>query len=178
MPYTTCGVWLPPSGIEPVPPALGTWSLNHWTAREVPTFAFCLFLVTFIILFLCFAECLKYTAMDKEDRGFPGGSDGKESSCSGRDPGSIPGSGRSPGEGNGYPLQYSCLENPMIRETWRATVHRVAESDMTESPTLSLFHKEDKSHLWLHYSEIITQPFGVYPSRPLFFLCIFVCLFV
>ena len=46
--------------------------------------------------------------------GFPGGSDGKESACSVRDWGSIPGSGRS-GEGNGYPLQYSCLENPMNR---------------------------------------------------------------
>ena len=46
-----------------------------------------------------------------------------------RDVGSIPGSGRCPGEGNGNPLQYSCLENPMDREAWRATVHEVAESD-------------------------------------------------
>ena len=46
--------------------------------------------------------------------------------------GLIPGSVRSPGEGNGYPLQYSCLKNPMDREAWRATVQRVAESDMTE----------------------------------------------
>ena len=45
-----------------------------------------------------------------------------------RDVGSIPGSGRSPGEGNGYPLQYSCLENPMDRVAWRAIVHRVAKS--------------------------------------------------
>ena len=45
--------------------------------------------------------------------------------------GSIPGSGRSPGDGNGNPLQYSCLENPMDRGTWQATVHGVAESDMT-----------------------------------------------
>ena len=48
--------------------------------------------------------------------GFPGGSDGKESACNAGDLGSIPGSGRSPGEGNGYPLQYSCLENPMTEE--------------------------------------------------------------
>ena len=47
------------------------------------------------------------------------------------DLGSIPGSGRSPGIGNSNPLQYSCLENPMDRGVWRATVHRVAESDMT-----------------------------------------------
>ena len=50
---------------------------------------------------------------------------GKESVCSG-DPGSIPGSGRSPGEGNGNPLQYSCLENPLNRGAWQATVHWVA----------------------------------------------------
>ena len=50
--------------------------------------------------------------------GFPGGSDGEESACDARDLGSTPGSGRSPGEGNGYPLQYSCLENSMDREAW------------------------------------------------------------
>ena len=48
------------------------------------------------------------------------------------DTASIPKSGRSPGEGNGNPLQYCCLENPVDRGTWRATGHRVAESDMTE----------------------------------------------
>ena len=50
-----------------------------------------------------------------------------------RDAGSIPGSERSPGEGNGNPLQYSYLENPMDRGTWQATVHRFAEWDMTET---------------------------------------------
>ena len=64
--------------------------------------------------------------------GFPGGSDDKESVCNVGDLGSIPGSGRSPGEGNGNPLQYSSLENPMDRGAWRATVHGVTESDMTE----------------------------------------------
>ena len=49
-----------------------------------------------------------------------------------RNVGSIPGLGRSPGGGNGNPLQYSCLDNPTDRGAWRATVHRVAESDMTE----------------------------------------------
>ena len=49
-----------------------------------------------------------------------------------RDVGSNPGSGRSPGEGNGNPLQYSCLENPKDRGAWRATVHGVAEPDTTE----------------------------------------------
>ena len=60
--------------------------------------------------------------------GFPGGSDGKESACNEGDPGSIPGLGRSPGEGNGYPLQYSCLENSMDRGAWWATVHGVTKS--------------------------------------------------
>ena len=58
---------------------------------------------------------------------FPGGSDGKESACNAGDLGSIPGSGRSPGEGLGYPLQYSGLENPKDREAWRAAVHGVAK---------------------------------------------------
>ena len=53
----------------------------------------------------------------------------KDPSANIGDPGSIPGSGRSPGGGNGNPLQYSCLENPMDRGAWRATVHGVAESD-------------------------------------------------
>ena len=56
------------------------------------------------------------------------GSDGKESACSAREPGLTPGSGRSPGEGNGYPFQDSCLENSMDRGTWWATVHGVTTS--------------------------------------------------
>ena len=59
---------------------------------------------------------------------FPGGSDGKLSAYNVGDPGSIPGLGRSPGEGNGNPLQYSCLENPMEGGAWWATVHGVANS--------------------------------------------------
>ena len=58
--------------------------------------------------------------------GFPGGSVGKESACNAGDPGLFPESGRSPGEENGNPLQYSCLENPMGRGAWWATVHGVA----------------------------------------------------
>ena len=59
---------------------------------------------------------------------FNDGSDGKASAYNAGDPGSIPASGRSPGEGNGNPLQYSCLENPMDGGAWWATVHGVAES--------------------------------------------------
>ena len=57
---------------------------------------------------------------------FPGGSDNKESTCDAGGPGSVPGLGRSPAEGSGNPLQYSCLENPMDREAWWAPVHGVA----------------------------------------------------
>ena len=60
--------------------------------------------------------------------GFPGGSDGKESACNAGDPGSVPGLGRYPGEGNGNILQYSCLENSMDRGAWRAIVHGVTKS--------------------------------------------------
>ena len=61
-------------------------------------------------------------------RGFPGGSEGKASAYNAGDLGSVPGWGRSPGEGNGNPLQYYYLENPMDGEAWWATVHGVAKS--------------------------------------------------
>ena len=69
--------------------------------------------------------------------GFPQSSVGKESACNAGDSGSIPGSGRSPGEGNGNPLQYSCLENLMDREACQATVHgvtRVGHNLVTQPP--------------------------------------------
>ena len=60
--------------------------------------------------------------------GFPSGSNGKESACNAEDSNSIPWLGRSPGEGNGYPLQYSCLENAMDRGAWWATASGVTKS--------------------------------------------------
>ena len=60
--------------------------------------------------------------------GFTGGSDGKASACNAGDPGLIPGSGKSPGEGNGYPLQYYCLGNSMDRGAWRAIFYKVLKS--------------------------------------------------
>ena len=71
--------------------------------------------------------------------GFPGGSEVKVSACNAEDLGSIPGSGRSPGEGNGNPLQYSCLENPMDRGAWWAPVHGVAESRTKLSDSTFIF---------------------------------------
>ena len=71
---------------------------------------------------------------------FPGGSEGKASACNAGDLGSIPGSGRSPREGNGNPFQYSCLENPMDRGAWRAIVYEVAKSRTQLSDFTFTFH--------------------------------------
>ena len=65
-------------------------------------------------------------------KGFPRSSGDKESACNAGDPGSILGLGRSPGDGNGYPRQYSCLENPMDREAWWATVPGVTKTQRHE----------------------------------------------
>ena len=81
--------------------------------------------------------------MAKED--FPGGSDGKETACNAGDPGSDPGLGRSPGEGNGYPLQYFCLKNSMDHGAWWGySPWGWKESDKTERLTFS-------------FSRVITQ---------------------
>ena len=74
----------------------------------------------------------------KSSKGFPGGWDDKESACNAGDLGSIPGWGRSPGEGNGNPLHYSCLGNPLDRGAWWATVHGVTRAGhdlVTKPPT-------------------------------------------
>ena len=77
---------------------------------------------------------------------FPGGSDGKASVYNVGDLGSIPGSGRSPGEGNGNPLQYYSLENPMDRGAWKATVHGVAKSwtRLSDFTSLHFNHKQSR----------------------------------
>ena len=74
--------------------------------------------------------------------GFPSGSDGKESSCSAGDLGSIPGSGKSPGEGHVNLLKYSCPENPMDSRAWKALVHRVTKR-LTRLKRLSMQHEND-----------------------------------
>ena len=89
--------------------------------------------------------------------GLPGGSDGKESVCNAGDPGLILGSGRSPGEGNGNPLQYSCLENPMNRGAWRAIVDKVTKSQTRLSNwhfhffVLILFSSLSTFYIWDMY---------------------------
>ena len=92
--------------------------------------------------------------------GFPGGSEVKVSACIAGDPGSIPGSGRTPGEGNGNPLQYSCLENPMVGGAWWVTVHwGHKESDTTERLH---FHLYDSMFTWTAKR---TQPVCTYFQR-------------
>ena len=83
--------------------------------------------------------------LTKLTKDFPGGSDGKESTCNARDPSLIPETRRSPGEGNCYPLEYSCLKNSMDRGAWHATVQgvteRVGSNWMTNTFTLPYWLK-------------------------------------
>ena len=107
--------------------------------------------------------------------GFPGGSDGKESACNAVDLGLIPGLGRSLGEGNGYVLQYSCLENSRDRGAWSVTVHSVAKSWMwlsdshfhfcsrfiTIFPVKTTFHVVSENclcHLWTWHPTPVLLP--------------------
>ena len=85
-----------------------------------------------------------------DSMGFPGSSDSKESACNAGDPGSIPGLGRPPGEGNSYPLQYSCMEKSMERGDWWATVHRVTKIQIQ----LSNSH----SHFTFHFHRLKPVP--------------------
>ena len=96
-------------------------------------------------------------ATERSITGFPGGSDGKDSVCNVGDPGLIPGLGRSPEQGHGNPLQYSCVENPMDRVAWRGESHGQSsltgyspqghkESDTTERLTLPFFKDPSKGN--------------------------------
>ena len=90
---------------------------------------------------VCFCTAQKRTSVNKDDlgslRSFPGDSDGKESVCNARDPGLIPGLEKSSEEGNGYPLQYSYLDNPMDTGAWQAnSPWGCKKSDTTEQLTL------------------------------------------
>ena len=95
-----------------------------------------------------FLKCyIMYTLIYVIYRGFPGGSEGNESACNEGDPGSIPGSGRSPGEENGNPLQYSCLESPCGQRSlvgYSSLGHE--ESDTTERVHFHLIYK----HIYIY----------------------------
>ena len=98
--------------------------------------------------------------------GFPSGSEVKASACSVGDLGLIPGSGRSPGEGNGNPLQYSCLENPVDRGAWWATVHGVSKSWTRLSDLTSLSHCK----LWPLYVKLLFSLLGFNQNSFLLFV--------
>ena len=119
-----------PALLQSVPLTLEQTTFNpyvHWklpdTHRQV-----------WLSLLWCHFSCLlgpgvhKLLFVASVNYGFPGGSDSKASICNAGDMGSIPGLGKSPGEGNGNPLQHSCLESPVDRRTWWATVHGMAKS--------------------------------------------------
>ena len=119
---------------SPWPPARQTWLSSHLPSHK------------FIFVFLTwgggsFTKTLSflYAYLD------PTGSDGKASACNVGDRGSSPGSGRSPGEGNGSPLQHSCLENPMDGGAWQATVYGVAKSQTGLSDFTSLHYTSECS---------------------------------
>ena len=100
------------------------------------------------------------------DVGFPCGSAGKESACNAGDLGSTPGLGRSSGEGNGNPLQYSCLENSMDREVWRATVCGVAKSHTQ----LSNSHTHSKALILVQVTAALNPRRSSVPRRSPFSL--------
>ena len=102
------------------------------------------------------------------EKGFLGGSDGKESACNSGDLGSIPRSGRSPGEGNGNPLQYSCLKNSMDRGIWWATVLGVINSQTQ----LSDFHSLTSYVSWVCFNLISLN----FLFKSLYFFFFFFCL--
>ena len=114
---------------------------------------------------LAFQAIKTALGLGMETEGFPSGSDGKESAYNAGDPGSIPGSGRSLGEGNGYPLQYSCLENSMDRGAWRAPIHRVTESeghrvrhDWVTNAFISMDTEDTYKNQWVRILQILIGP--------------------
>ena len=124
------GTWdLPRQSIQPVSPALASRFLTTEPPGKPPV---CKFKSWNILNFDEVRRSRHGTGVWRLglclNPDFSGGSDGKESACSARYLGLIPGLGRSPGGGNGNPLQYSCLENPMDRGAWQFTAHGVAKS--------------------------------------------------
>ena len=101
-------------------------------------------------------------------QGFPGGSDGKESSCKAGDLCLIPELGRYPGERNSNPLMYSCLENPMDRGVWLAIVHGVAEQDTNEQLTHTYKGSHTSyivpdTHIYSPLSNYVNDNFSIFP---------------
>ena len=115
---------------------------------------FALYYGLFIIIIMT-SEFWKKPSLFK---GFPGGSYGEEPAYIAGDPSSIPGLGRSPGGGNGNPLQDSCLENPLDRGAWQATVQGVAKSRAQLSDNTSLHFTPCSGMLGADYADHSTIP--------------------
>ena len=105
-----------------------------------------------------------FSTSSSHDWGLPGGSDGKESACHAGDLGLVPGSERSPGEGFGNPLQYSCLENPLDRGDWQAAVHGVSKSRTRRSDLH--FHLVALSPCSVTPPKCVRIPTGSFPYSP------------
>ena len=118
-----------------------------WDWRHLGVLSFRLVRDVYLLQWWIFSSFLSYLRVSLGRMGFPGGSDSKEFACSAGVPALILGSERSPGEGNGNPLQYSCLENSMDRGTWQATAHGVAKkSNTTERLTFGkIFFKRNST---------------------------------
>ena len=97
-------------------------------------------------------------------------SDGTESACNAGDLGSVPGSGRSPGGGNGNPLQYPYLENPTDRGAWWATVHGVTELDMTKCTHTAIVCVYKSQTPNLSFPQVLFHPLTRYMQLPLFII--------
>ena len=104
---------------------------------------------------------LAFLGFPSGSAGFPGGSVSKESACNAGDPGSIPGLRRSPGEGNGNPLQYSCPQTPMDRGVWWTTVHGIAKSqtEVTQHACLKIFASYLKAYPKASTEEKVLLPY-------------------
>ena len=114
--------------------ALTSLALKPWTSPSALSFCICKIQITFLPRGGCEDQISEPNVPSNSKYlinvgGFPGGSDSRESTCNAGDPGSIPGSGRSPGGGNGNPLQYSCLENPMGSQNLDTGEHACAMHD-------------------------------------------------
>ena len=118
----------------------------------------------YLMSFLC-----QVWVLDKKQN-FPGGSDGKASVYNAGDPGSIPGLGRSLGERNGNPLQDYCLENPMDRGAWQATVHgvvksRTRQSDFTHYIRSRQKHVKVQEHMMIRHDGKKYDSLGIHDDK-------------
>ena len=130
---------------------------NFWLFH-LPWWSFCSLLSVYQVVSLLSIHKGQQRAFSVP-KGFPCDSTGKEPACNVGDMGSILGLGRSPGEGNCNPLQYSCLENSMDRRVGQAAVHGIAESNMTVWLTFTFFHfRLNKPNLWGSFKKLHSMP--------------------